>query len=551
MKKEDERVKNLINKGTSRRSFLKTIGIGSLSLGLGGLSAPSVFASQKEKRFMFSGPDIVNTLDPAGHMDVGRSYSRLNFYDGLFRWRDNPPVLQPWLAESYKATPDRLRYTVALRKGAKFHDGTEVTSEDVVFSLERLLTLGTGAAAVFAPLIEPKSTRAVDRYTVEFNLKKPFAPFIGLTHFLHVLNKKVLLRHEKDGDLGSAWFGATGSKLGPDGVGTGSFAIEWYSPGEGFDAVRFKDHFWPWNHPHLEKVGYRGVKEISARMLALMKGDFHGELGYTPYEQWEKAVKSPNVQMVQQPSMRLFYFAIHNRKPPMNDVHVRRAICYAFDYEGWIKDMLHDQVDRNIGPVPNPMWGSLDPKTEFGYVHDLNKAREELKKAKVDIKKYLPIEMNPLAGYANQTNACEVMQACLRKIGITSVLVPKTWPTITQLSRKEETTPLLWANYRSTYYTDPQNWIGEMFDSDRWGSWATSCWYKNPKVDELLHKAVRILEKEEREKLYKEAGRLIVKDAGAVFVHNEKWTGLYNKDVRGFRFCPVGDANEWRWIYWA
>jgi len=169
----------------------------------------------------------------------------------------------------------------------------------------------------------------------------------------------------------------------------------------------------------------------------------------------------------------------------------------------------------------------------------------------VDIKKYLPIEMNPLAGYANQTNACEVMQACLRKIGITSVLVPKTWPTITQLSRKEETTPLLWANYRSTYYTDPQNWIGEMFDSDRWGSWATSCWYKNPKVDELLHKAVRILEKEEREKLYKEAGRLIVKDAGAVFVHNEKWTGLYNKDVRGFRFCPVGDANEWRWIYWA
>ena len=145
---------------------------------------------QKEKRMIICNPNEHDTMDPAGHMDVGRVAGRFNFYDRLFWWRDNPPVLQPWLGQSYQVTPDLLRWTVALRKGAKFHDGTEVASEDVVYSMERLLGLNTGAAMIFGPLIEPKSTRAVDRYTVEFNIKTPFAPFIGITHFLDILTRE-------------------------------------------------------------------------------------------------------------------------------------------------------------------------------------------------------------------------------------------------------------------------------------------------------------------------------------------------------------------------
>lgn len=550
MKKEDEKIKNLINRKTSRRSFIKTVGLGSLALGLKGFNVPRSFAAEK-KRFIFCGPSELDSIDPAMHMDVGRSYGRMNFYDRLFWWRDNPPVLQPWLATSYKASPDLLKWTVVLRKGAKFHDGTEVTSEDVVYSMERLLALKTGAAAVFATLIEPKSTRAVDRYTVEFNIKTPFAPFIGITHFLDILNKKVLLKHEKDGDWGNKWLGMTGSKLGPDGVGSGSFTVEWYRPAEGFDGVRFKGHFGGWKDPHLEEIGYRSIHEAASRVLGLMKGDFHGELGYLPYEQWQKAKESPLVQIVQQPSMRVYMGWVNNEKPPTNDVHFRRAVCYAYDYEGWIKHMLYGQVDRNIGPVPNPMWGSLDPKTEFGYVYDLDKAREELKKVKVDIKKYFPLEVVPLTGFPTTIQGAEFFQTCLRRIGIETVVTPKTWPTVTEILRKIETTPHFSWFWRSTYYADPNSWIGEMFDSDRWGTWSTGCWYKNPKVDELLHKAVLILEKKEREKLYKEAGRLIVADAAAIFVHNEKWTGTYNKDVKGIRFCPVGDANEWRWFHWV
>lgn len=534
----------------SRRNFLKAVGVGSASLAVGGVTARSVFGQDKE-RFIFASPSAVNTIDPAGHMDVGRSHSRLNFYDGLLRWRDNPPKLTPNLALSYEGSPDAKKWTFHLRKGALFHDGSEVTAKDVVYTTERLLALGTGSAGVFAPILDKGSTRATDKHTVEFQLKKPFAAFAGLTHFLHVLNKKVLQRHEEGGDLGSKWLSTYGTRLGKDGVGSGSYTYEMFDPAVGYDGIKFKDHFLGWDRPHLERIGFRSVHEAAARVLGLMKGDFHGELGYLPYEQLEKVKTSPRIKVIEQPSMRLFVPFLHCQKPPTSDVHFRRALCYAFDYGSWIRDMQHNMVERNIGPVPNPMWGSLDPKTEFGYEYDLDKAKEELKKCKVDWKKYLPLEQFPLLGFHMCMEGAQLLQAGLNRIGIKNVITPRPWATLTEMTRKQETTPNLWWLWRSCYYADPHNWIGEMYDSEKHGSWFSSAWYKNPEVDRLLHKAISIVDQKKREKLYKEAGRIVVSEAPAIFIHNEVWHGPFDKGVKGFRFCPIGDANEWRWLYWG
>jgi peptide/nickel transport system substrate-binding protein len=537
-------------KHVSRRNFLKVVGAGSAGLALGGLKAHPVLA-KKGERFIFTSYVEINSADPAAHMDVGRTPLRLNFYDGLVRFRDNLPKLTPNLALSYDATPDAKKWTFHLRKGAKFHDGSEVTSEEVVYSIERLLALGTGSASVFAPLVEKGSTRAVDRYTVEFNLNKPNGAFAGFTHFLHVLNKKVLQKHDKGGDLGSEWLSRTGSRLGSDGVGTGSYTVERFNPAEGFEGKSFKDHFLGWSRPHMERIGYKLVHEQAARILGLMKGDFHGDLGYMPYEQLVKLRKNPTTKVITERSMRLFTAFMHCQKPPTNDVHFRRAVCYAFDYESWIRDMQHNMVERNIGPVPNTMWGSLDPKKEFGYTYDLDKARAELKKCKVDWKKYLPITQVIQTGMHMHVEVSQLLQAGLNRIGIRNNIVPKTWPTCTEITRRQETTPSIWWSHRSTYYPDPHNWIGEMHDSDKWGSWGSSSWYKNPKVDDLLHKGISIVDQEERKKLYEEAGRIVVSEAPGIFIHNEMWNGPFNVGVKGHRFCPVGDSNEYRWLYWG
>src|SRR2546429_1515276 len=84
-----------------------------------------------QTRFVFANESPYDTLDPHAAFDVGRVAVRLNLYDGLYRWLDNPAKLEPWLAESHTVSPDGLRDTFKLRKGARFHDGAEVTAEDV------------------------------------------------------------------------------------------------------------------------------------------------------------------------------------------------------------------------------------------------------------------------------------------------------------------------------------------------------------------------------------------------------------------------------------
>src|SRR6516165_10355266 len=116
----------------------------------GGLTLP---AHAGTSRFVFANESDYDTVDPHAAFDVGRVAVRLNLYDGLMRWQKNPAVLEPWAAESHAISPDGLRYTFKLRRGIKFHDGTELTARDVVYSLERILAVGKGAAALFKNMV--------------------------------------------------------------------------------------------------------------------------------------------------------------------------------------------------------------------------------------------------------------------------------------------------------------------------------------------------------------------------------------------------------------
>src|SRR5206468_11864399 len=94
----------------------------------------AVTSAVAQTRFVFANESPYDTMDPHAAFDVGRVAVRLNLYDGLYRWLDNPPVLNPWLAESHAVSSDGLTYTFKLRHGGKFHDGAEVTAEDVRYS---------------------------------------------------------------------------------------------------------------------------------------------------------------------------------------------------------------------------------------------------------------------------------------------------------------------------------------------------------------------------------------------------------------------------------
>src|SRR4029453_19342939 len=175
----------------------------------------------------FANESPYDTMDPHAAFDVGRVAVRLNLYDGLYRWLDNPPVLTPWLAESHTVSADGLTYTFKLRRGAKFHDGTEITAEDVRWSAERILALKKGAASLLATMIAPGSIKALDRHTVQFTLSKPASIFLSVVPEVHVVNSALVKKNEKDGDGGAAW-------LTSNDAGSGSYILSGYSPAGGF-----------------------------------------------------------------------------------------------------------------------------------------------------------------------------------------------------------------------------------------------------------------------------------------------------------------------------
>ena len=495
-------------------------------------------ASAQGKRFVFANASQYDSADPHTHFDVGRIAVRLNLYDGLYRWLDNPPQLTPWLAESHTVSPDGMVYTFKLRPGAKFHDGSEITAEDVVWSAERVLAIKKAMYGVLSQMLEPGKTKAIDKHTVEFTLKAPAATFLAVTPEIHILNSKLVKANEKDGDWGQAW-------LARNDGGSGSYILDKFDPAVGFTGKRFAGHFMKWGDKWIDEIDFRYVKEDNTKVLGMIKGDYQGASGYMPQDLLKKLREAPNVKVMEAPSMRIMFVQINNQK--LSDVNLRRAINYSFDYDSFINDIQGGMIDRNPGPIPGPMWGW--PKDLKGYSYDLDKAKAELAKAKD--KPNRPLEIVSLTAFSQSEQGAVMLQNGLKRAGLDAKVSSVPWPTLVERMAKPESTPDMMVYWISTYYADPHNWIGEMYSSSNWGTFKASNFYKNPKVDQLLAEALKSTDKAVRQAKYEEATRIVVDEAAGVWIANTKWYGPWAKNLEGIRFSPIGDGLEMRWAYYS
>ncbi|MEM0112877.1 MAG: ABC transporter substrate-binding protein, partial [Fervidicoccaceae archaeon] len=133
-----------------------------------------------------------NYIDPAVGNDYASATTINNLYDPLVYPKPGGGVI-PWVAESWNVSSDGLTWTFHIRKGILFHDGSELTANDVVFSMNRLLTIKEGFSYLFLPYVD--SVSAIDNYTVVFKLKAPYGPFLdSLTRF-YILNSNLVMQH--------------------------------------------------------------------------------------------------------------------------------------------------------------------------------------------------------------------------------------------------------------------------------------------------------------------------------------------------------------------
>ena len=483
-------------------------------------------------------------LDPHQVFDVPMMGYSLNTYDTLYRYLDNPPKMTPWLAESFTASEDGLTWEFKLRSGLKFHDGSDLTAEDVVYSFQRVLKLGRAPAAAFLPILKPDHVTAPDLRTVRFTLSKQYGPFLSAIPIVCIVNPRLLKANEKDGDSGAAW-------LASNEAGSGAYRLEAgsYGPKEKYDLARWEGHWYGWsdNPKPVQRIASRVAKETSTSVLGLLNGSIDWTDSYLPTDQVETIAKSKIARVEKNVSARTFIIRMNNAKTPFDNINVRKGLAHAFNYRGFIDDILKGYADRDPTPMPNTIWGF--PKTVAGYEYDLDKAKDYFKKAAAEgasVKRPLQIHIQSELEQTNQ--AAQLFQSDLAQIGVNLKIVNDTWANITTNTSKAETSPDMWIHWVSTYFADPENWVGQMYDSQFHGTWKASSWFKNAEIDALLGKARGLVKQEERAPLYELATAKIVEHCPDIWVYNTVELRGVSSRIEKTRFCPVGGGSEMRWV---
>jgi peptide/nickel transport system substrate-binding protein len=507
-------------------------------LGLWLLSPVARAADYQPWEVLNWGEGAADTLDPHTTRSTTDVTAKINLYDGLYRY--DGVELAPALATGHTVSDDGLTWTFTLRQGAKFHSGNEVTSDDVVYSVRRLLGLKQAPSAPFWPILKPDNVIATGRYSVSITLDKPYAPFLAAIPLIGIVDKAVVESHAINGDWAATWVAANDAGSGPYRTEPGTFR-----PSQSLTLTWFPDYFLPWGQKPIKQVNITTIKEATTLALALLKGEIDATDTRISADTIDRIRKGNNVHVAGEQSMRTFVLTMDNARPPFDNIHVRKAISYAFDYDGFIGTLREGTVVRNVGPIPQNLWGN--PGDLIGYRHDVNKAKAEIELARqngVDLSRQLV-----LYGFTNTRDtylASQLLQSNLRQIGLKVEIKDTFFPNLASMAANPDTAPDMWFHWVSAFFIDPANWIGEMYDSQFEGTWKASAYYRNPTVDALLRKALATPDQDTRRGLYEEASRLVVADAPALWIYNAvEYRGLSNR-VQGYRFSPVGGGAYFR-----
>lgn len=503
--------------------------------------------SQKIVRFTEAWPTYI---DPAVAADFSSSVSVANLYDTLvFPTYDGEVV--PHLAERWEVSDDGLTYTFYLRKGVRFHDGSELTAEDVVFSMERLLTIGQGYSYIFKPVLE--KVEALDDYTVRFKLKEPFGPFLYALVRLYILNKDLVMQHIEDsgeygeyGDYGKRWL------LTHD-AGSGPYMVKEMRMEEYLHAVQFSDYWKPIPKDAPLEFKFIGTTETATVRTLMSKRELEISDFRQPAEFYKNIAKLPGIKVAKLFGGSTFYCMMHNRKAPTDDIHFRKALAYCIDYDA-IANQIFPGARQAQGPVSFILPGH-NPDV-YQYKRDLEKAREELKKSKYyDKLDQYPVDLVWCAEVPDEEKVALLIQANAAEIGIKVNVVKTPWMKIIDEVATPESTAHMYLIFVSPHYAEAGSMLQSKYHSSSCGTWEQAEWLQDPELDRMIEDAIATVDREERFAKYRKIQEYIVDLCPSLFLIDQPENYAYQdyyidwvaaeRAERGEKVNPVMGYNHY------
>ncbi len=476
----------------------------------------------------------------------------------------------PALAEECIPNENATEWTCKLRKGVKFHDGTDFNADAVVFNFERWRFTNHPyhfPSQVFEYYAEMwggfdddsliTAVEKVDDYTVRFKLAAPLAPFLAnLAMDMFAISSPAAI--QKYGEqYGMPSVGC---------VGTGPFKFKEWVEGDHITVVA-NDEYWG-GRPKIDEIVWRVIPDDSARFLALKAGDIHATEQAT-VEDLAAAEADPNLYILTRPALNTAYLAFNYKIKEFQDIRVREAVAHAINKQALVQNFYgkYGLVAKTF--IPPVMWGYNDAIQDWEYNPDLSKQllaeagfpnglsevtiAEDVADAdgnivykagdKIPLKLYyMPVTR---FYYPSPKEIGEAMAAELAKAGINVQLeLAGDWPTYLGLRRNGLLMGLYMLGWGGDN-GDPDNFLNYFFgglsrEDEVKQPDKREGWYANQEVAVLLYKALVNPNQAEREQLYKKAEELLHNDVARIWIAHNQTPLIFSKKVSGYVPQPVG-----------
>ncbi|MDF1485502.1 glutathione ABC transporter substrate-binding protein GsiB [Ramlibacter sp. H39-3-26] len=468
------------------------------------------------------------TTDPYDANDTLSQAVAKSFYQGLFGF-DKDMKMVPVLAEGYTASKDGLVYTVKLRSGIRFHDGTPFNAEAVKVTFDRA-TNPDNKLKRYNLYKNIARTEALDATTVRFTLKEPFSPFINtLAHPSGVIISPTAL----------AQYGSKGIAQHP--VGTGPYRfVEWKAT-DYLKVARF-DGYWKKGYPKLDSITWRPVVDNNTRAAMMQTNEAHFAFPMPP-EAVASLQAKPSLEVTSAPSIIQRYLSLNTLQKPFDNPKVREAINYAIDKDALVKVAFAGYAIPAEGVLPK----GVAYNTRLGpWPYNPAKARELLKEAGYPN----GFETTLWSAY-NHTTAQKVIQFVqqqLAQVGIkVQVLALEAGQRVERVESAQDpaTAPVRMYYVGWSSSTGEADWaLRPLLASESFPPRLfNTAYYRNDAVDADLAKALVTTDDVEKTRLYADAQQRIWKDAPWAFLVTERLLSVRARNLVGFYVIPDGSFN--------
>lgn len=512
-----------------------------IALALSGLATAVIAAPDATGYLRYRMQGDPPTLDPIRANDENTALYAMNVFDGLVELVPGRTDVAPAVAESWTVTPDGRTYTFHLRKGVKFHNGREVTAEDVVYSLKRVLDPKSPSS--MRPFLDPilgapdyvegrskdvTGLSSPDRSTVIVTLSAPFAPLLSVL----ASAAGSIMPHEVYSDPNEGYLQHP--------VGCGPFRFESWDRGVSIRLAAFSDH-WK-GKPALPGILIRFIEtpETAFEEYKAAKLDFSNEV---PVAQRAWARENMKDDYRTRPRLGLLGIGFNHASGPFKgNLTLRRALEFAIDKER-IAYVLQERKDQPADWITPP--GMMGHPADKGlYRYDPAEAKRLLAEAGYPDGKGLP-EMTCLGLSNNAIKRWLVaVQNDLAAVGV------RIQPKIMDFSAYKEAmagtadagvgAPLFVVAWYADY-GDPDNYLGNLLHSKSAGDPGNWSRYSNVEVDHLLDQARTEIDPRKRETIYAKVDRLVLEDAALIPIYYQGDDALAGKNVKDLFLSPLGD----------